>query len=127
MARFVKLKGEKATAEIGITVNDTYQKQGIGKILFILMNIIASQNGIQTLRYHILSENRSVLNYLDHFEILKQVYDGPLTLLETKVIGSHSELKPAPEMATFIEKMKMIEEALDLLNEGQHGGDFLAK
>jgi GNAT superfamily N-acetyltransferase len=114
VGRFVILEEDKRTAEVGVTVLDAYQKKGLGKILFILLNILAGQQGIQQLRYHVLSENRTVLQYLKHFEVLKRVHDGPLTLLETKVIRHHEDLPEVPEMQDFIATMQDLELAMGL-------------
>lgn len=114
IARFIRIKDNPDAAEIGITVTDSYQKRGIGKLLFILMNIIAGHRDVKRLRYHVLSENRSVLKYLKHFEVLNQVFEGPLTLLETKVIRSHLEIPAVPEMQDFRASMKEIEEAMGM-------------
>lgn len=112
VGRFVILEEDKLTAEVGITVLDAYQKKGLGKILFVLLNILAGQKAVKQLRYHVLSENRSVLKYLRHFEVLKQIHDGPLTLLETKVIAHHTDLPDVAEMQDFIRTMITIEQAL---------------
>lgn len=114
VGRFVILSDQKETAEMGITVADSHQKKGLGKLLFILLNILAGQQSVKQMRYHVLSENRAVLKYLKHFEVLKQIHDGPLTLIETRVIAHHSELPDVPEMQDFIGTMKAVEAALGI-------------
>lgn len=114
VGRFVRLKESPDTAEVGITVLDAYQKKGLGKMLFILLNILAAEKGVLKLRYHVLSENRTVLGYLKHFEILKQINEGPLTFLETKVIRNHRDLSNVPEMQDFITSMKTVEQGLGI-------------
>ena len=69
---------------------------------------------MKQMRYHVLSENRAVLKYLKHFEVLKQIHDGPLTLIETRVIAHHSELTDVPEMQDFIGTMRAVEAAMGI-------------
>lgn len=97
---------------MGITVVDAYQKKGVGKVLFILLNILAGRMGVQKLRYHVQSENHSVLKYLKHFEIVSKVHDGPLTRLETQVVATHRDLADVPEMQEFIATMRAVEALL---------------
>lgn len=112
VGRIVRLEEPFDTAEMGITVVDAYQKKGVGKVLFILLNILAGRMGVQKLRYHVQSENHSVLKYLKHFEIVSKVHDGPLTRLETQVVATHRDLADVPEMQEFIATMRAVEALL---------------
>ena len=117
VGRFVKLKDEQGVAEVAITIIDSYQKKGLGKVLFVTLNILAGQIGVEKLRTYVLSENRFVLDSLKKFGVLNQENEGPVTIVDIMVIPNHQALPNNIETHNFIAAMKKIEEEMGLLEK----------
>ncbi len=60
LAELVPDKKNPCMAEVGITVRDDYQCEGIGSSLMKELVSLAQQYGLQTLRFDILAENTAV-------------------------------------------------------------------
>lgn len=113
IGRFVKFKDEQDIAEVAITVIDSHQRKGLGRILFATLNFIAGQIGLKKLRYYVSSENRFALNSLKKFTVLNQENDGSLTILDIKVIPNHQWIPDDPIMQRFIVAMKKVEREME--------------
>jgi RimJ/RimL family protein N-acetyltransferase len=114
IGRFVKFKDEQDVAEVAISIIDSYQRKGLGQILYATLNIVAGQIGLEKFRTYVLSENRFVLNSLKKFGILNQKNEGPVTIVDIKVIPNHQAIPDETETQNFIAAMKKIEEQLGL-------------
>jgi RimJ/RimL family protein N-acetyltransferase len=114
IGRFVKFKDDKDLAEVAITIIDSHQGKGLGRILFATLNFIACQIGLKKLRYYVSSENRSALNSLKKFTVLNQENDGSLTILDIKAIPNHQAIPDAPQMQRFIVAMKKVEKEMGI-------------
>lgn len=101
VGRFVRLDKNSNTAEMALTVVDAYQSQGLGRILFSILNIEASRRGIQAFEHFVLSENRNVLANLQSLEVLKQKTEGIHTTLHTAVLSEKEVLDYYPGFATL--------------------------
>lgn len=66
VARFVRLKEEPQCAEPAITVIDSMQGKGLGKLLCRRLAAAARERGIVTFRCFILSENARVKQVIRH-------------------------------------------------------------
>lgn len=80
VARFIRLPADKKCAEVGITVIDSAQGKGIGRLLLVRMFSAAIERGIKRLRFECLSENqdmqRLVSKLTDHVKFERE--DGLL-------------------------------------------------
>lgn len=103
VGRFVRLTKAANTAEIAIAVVDAYQRKGLGRILFAVLNILAEKQGIATLRYYVLSENQFVLNNLHRLGILKQEKDGQAMVVDTKVFSNNNDYSSTEGIQSFID------------------------
>lgn len=113
IGRFVKYKDEENVAEVAITVTDSHQGRGLGRLLFATLNYIGGTLGLKTLRHYVLSENHYTLKALEKFNIINLKNEGPVTIVDMAVIPSHTSIrKDDPEMYKFINAMKMVEEEL---------------
>jgi hypothetical protein len=112
IGRIVKLKDQPNTAEVAITVVDSYQKKGMGRILFAVLNIVAAHAGIEQLKYCVLSENYFVLEVLKRFGILKKVTEGHIMTVNTKVLTEGTVHSEFPEIKKFLHTMKKAEEKM---------------
>jgi GNAT superfamily N-acetyltransferase len=122
IGRFVKFKEEQDVAEVAITVIDSHQGKGLGRLLFATLNFIAGTMGLQKLRYYVLGENRFALNALKKFNIISQKNEGTLTTLDIKVIPNHMAIPAGPKTQTFISVMKTIEKEFGIsINRRQKG------
>jgi len=78
-ARFVRLKDEPSTAEIALTVIDSFQRMGIGKALLVRLANAAVVRGIERLRALILPDNAPVIALLSKYApTVRFTYDGEL-------------------------------------------------
>jgi RimJ/RimL family protein N-acetyltransferase len=114
VGRFVKFKDEQDVAEVAISIVDSYQRKGLGRILFATLNIVAGQIGLEKFRTYVLSKNRFVLNTLKKFGILKQKNEGQITIVDIKVIPNHQAIPDDTETQSFIAAMKKIEKEMGL-------------
>lgn len=110
VGRFVRLKDKPETAEVAITLVDAYQRKGLGRVLFSVVNIVAARIGVKKLRFFVLKENSFFLNFLKHFDFLNQETEGRTILVDTKVIPNHKEITKNPKLESFIAIMKKTEE-----------------
>lgn len=101
VGRIIRLKGQSHKAEVAITVTDSYQKKGMGRILFALINLIASEAGITVLRHQVLPDNVFVLGFLKRFGILNQNLEEGMTILETSVLNDEEVFQRYPMMDEF--------------------------
>jgi GNAT superfamily N-acetyltransferase len=80
VARFIRLPTDKECAEVGITVIDSAQGKGIGRLLLVRMFSAAIERGIKRLRFECLPENqdmeRLVSKLTDHVKFERE--DGLL-------------------------------------------------
>ncbi len=61
VARYVRLEEDETVAEAAITVADAYQGRGVGSLLLGILARSARENGIETFRSYVLSENTPML------------------------------------------------------------------
>lgn len=106
IGRFVRLKSDPDIAEIAIAIVDSYQKKGMGRMLFSILNIVAANVGIKKLRYHILADNLFVLKRLERFEILNQIKENQITIVETKVLSAEEVLLENPGIQAYLDVIK---------------------
>ncbi len=57
VARYMRLADEPGTAEIALTVADSFQGRGLGSILLEALAVAARVNGVERFLAHVLSEN----------------------------------------------------------------------
>jgi GNAT superfamily N-acetyltransferase len=68
IARFIRLPtepGEPVTAEAAISVADSAQGKGLGRLLFMRLVAAASERGIQRFRCEVLGSNASMAGLID--------------------------------------------------------------
>lgn len=65
VARYVRLRGDPAVAEVAVTVADRYQGRGLGTLLLAMVARSAVENGIRCLRSYVLAENEAMLGVFD--------------------------------------------------------------
>ncbi|WP_415371837.1 GNAT family N-acetyltransferase [Patiriisocius sp. Uisw_047] len=122
IGRFVKFKEEQDMAEVAITVIDSHQGKGLGRLLFATLNLVAGKMDLKKLRHYVLSENRFALNALKKFNIISQKNEGTLTTIDIKVIPNHMAIPADPKTQTFISVMKTIEKEFGIsINRIQKG------
>lgn len=114
LGRFVRFEDEQDVAEVAITVVDSYQRKGLGLILFATLNIIAAQTGVKTLRYSVLSQNHFAINALKQFGVLNQRNEEQATIMDIGVIPNHQAISDDPTMHRFKVAMKEVEEKMGL-------------
>lgn len=113
VGRFIRLKDEESIAEIAITIADSHQSSGLGRILFAILHFIAAKRGLKKLRCYVLGDNRLALQSLTKFTISKRSVEGALVTLDLEVIPNYLAIKNTPEMKRFIEAMKLVEKAME--------------
>lgn len=113
IGRFVKYKDEEDVAEVAITVTDSHQGRGLGRLLFATLNYIGGTLGLKTLRHYVLSENHYTLKALEKFNIISQRNEGSVTIVDIGVIPNYKAIPDGnPRMTKFIEALKFVEEEM---------------
>lgn len=98
VARYVRLD-EETVAEAAITVADAYQGRGVGSLLLGILARSARENGIETFRSYVLSENTPMLRIFERLgaSIIRPEEDATLDEGVTRI-----DL-PLPEEASGID------------------------
>jgi len=112
VGRLVKIKAENDIAEMAITVIDSYQKMGIGRILYTILNNEAYKVGIKTLRYHVLYNNRIVLKKLNKLGITHKKIEGSLVTLETNVFNQPFTIPSNFKIDDLVSRIKEVENSI---------------
>lgn len=68
VGRYIRL-GDRATAEIAVTVLDRYQRRGLGNVLFRALTAIARADGISEFRFEFVPENVPVRRMVGGLEL----------------------------------------------------------
>lgn len=105
IGRFVRLKDEPDVAEIAIAIVDIYQGKGMGRVLFAILNIVASMAGIKRLRYHVLEDNQFVIDSLNRFNLVTQKKDGEILIAETNVLTDEDVLFRYPKFKILVKQL----------------------
>jgi GNAT superfamily N-acetyltransferase len=113
VARFVRTKDDDEVAEVAITVVDRYQRMGIGRLLFALINVHAIRIGVQRFRYYVLGENIPVLNMIAKFDILSRSKEKNIKIIETPVWGRTEQIPVSESNMKFIRHVQDLETFFD--------------
>lgn len=106
VGRFVKIPESHEMAEVAVTVVDSYQKKGLGRLLFSLINILAGRSDLQKLRHYVLPENQTVMKILHHYEIINQIKGVSEYVVDTKVIKQRNYISLRQEIQDLIAQTK---------------------
>lgn len=104
VARFVKLDKESEIAEVAITIIDDYHNLGLGRVLFSILNFEAQRIGLMYLRYYVLTENNFMIDILNRFGVVNETYDGPLAIMDVRVLASQQVFQEYPEMQEILDE-----------------------
>lgn len=111
-ARFFRMKEDQEVAEAAITVVDSYQGQGLSKVAFSVLNIVAHNQGIKRFRHHVLHQNSVANGSLAKLGIINSQVEMGVYIKETVVFGSAKEIPNDPPLNGLREVMKYVEERL---------------
>ena len=64
-ARYVQVPGERETAEVAVSVVDEWQRRGVATALLGALSARARENGIETFRAYVASDNGVVVEALE--------------------------------------------------------------
>ncbi|MBI1288358.1 MAG: GNAT family N-acetyltransferase [Flavobacteriales bacterium] len=112
--RFIRLKDDPEVAEVAITVIDSYQGQGLSKVAFSVMNLLASELGIKRFRHHVLHQNSVANNSLKKLGILSSHVESGVYIKETHVFASAKEMSDHPQLAGLRKTMMFVQQKLKL-------------
>ena len=77
VARYVRLPGGGATADVAIVVADSMQGRGLGSLMAELLAAVAASHGIERFSADILSDNVPALRLMAHLNgQLERHHDG---------------------------------------------------
>ena len=88
---------------------DSYQGQGLSKVAFAVLNIVASELGIKRFRHHVLHQNSVANKSLAKLGVLNSHVETGIYIKETIVYGSASEMPNDPQLDGLREVMKFVE------------------
>lgn len=110
--RFFRLKDDSDVAEAAITVIDSYQGQGLSKVAFCVLNVLASELGIKRFRHHVLHQNSVANNSLEKLGILSNHVESGVYIKETHVFSSADEMSDHPQLAGLRKTMMFVQQKL---------------
>ncbi|WAR44406.1 GNAT family N-acetyltransferase [Methylomonas rapida] len=86
IARFIRSDDQPAIAEFAVTVIDSYQHRGIGRVLMAVLHLMAGLEGVEILRGYVLPENDVMLNWLGELGAVGK-YDNGVYRMDLAVNG----------------------------------------
>jgi ribosomal protein S18 acetylase RimI-like enzyme len=112
VARFIRLADEPKSAELAITVIDSYQGQGIGNILFGILYLLAKPHQIDYFVGSVLPSNEYVLHKLRAMNANIR-FDGNVYQFKIPICEDITQCMTHPSVARFAE---LLNELVILLN-----------
>lgn len=110
-ARFIRDKHNMDTAEIAITVIDSYQGKGIGNVLFGIMYHLARFHAVKFFKGSVIPENVYVLNKLR--DMCSEVtFDGYVYQFELPIFDRLDQCTQSDSMKRFQQVFEQIGEKL---------------
>ena len=73
VARIVCVDDDSETAEIGITVVDTWQRRGVGRLLLERIVAAGAERGIRRIRAQVMADNSQVMALLKDYIVVGQL------------------------------------------------------
>jgi RimJ/RimL family protein N-acetyltransferase len=107
--RFFRLKDNPEVAEAAITVVDSYQGQGLSKVAFSVLNIVAREIGVKRFRHHVLHQNSVANNSLAKLGVINSHVETGVYIKETVVFGSAEEMPIDPQLNGLRDAMKFVQ------------------
>jgi RimJ/RimL family protein N-acetyltransferase len=107
IARYVRLPDQKHTAEIAVTIVDTYQRQGLGHILLGVLTKFARHNEISEFYALVHRDNTAMLGLLGQFGGKQHPLDS--TEIEVRIpIVSHDTKHPTSSVDEAIRNIRCL-------------------
>lgn len=103
VARYVRFAADPSVAEAAVTVIDEYQGRGLGSLLLKILAITALENGVETFRAFVLSENRSMLEMLRSMDSKIEHEGNGLLRMDLDLPKQIEKLKGSPMYALLRE------------------------
>ena len=110
--RFIRLKDYEEVAEAAITVVDVYQGQGLFKVAFSVLNILATRLGIKRFRHHVLHQNSVANGSLAKLGVTNSDVETDVYIKETLVFGSAAELPMDSQLDGLRKTMEFVQSKL---------------
>ena len=85
VGRWIRSKADPAVAELGLTVIDAYQRQGLGTALLKLLAEAALLRGVQWFEGTVLGENQPMRSLLHAYGAVQVGYDMGAYVLRVRV------------------------------------------
>lgn len=108
--RFIRLKDDPKVAEVAITIIDSYQGQGLSKVAFSVVNLLASELGIERFRHHVLHQNSVANKSLEKLGILSSHVESGVYIKETHVFSSAKEMSDHPQLNGLRKTMMFVQQ-----------------
>ena len=84
LIRYIREQNNPNNAEVGLTIIDSYQNQGLGTELYKKLLFFARKNCVKTLTHHVLNKNIFMIELLKKFNgIAKKQCDGTTKIIVT--------------------------------------------
>jgi RimJ/RimL family protein N-acetyltransferase len=84
LIRYIREQNNPDNAEVGLTIIDSYQNQGLGTELYAKLLFFAKKNGIKTLTNHVFNKNVIMIELLKKFNcVTKKQWDGTIKIIVT--------------------------------------------
>lgn len=99
-ARLIR-DADPTSAEAALAIVDDYQRRGIGRFLIDLLLATAADNGITTLRFEILRQNRAMVGLIASMGAEGGVVPGDSTLVEYRLPVPDAEDTSLPAGALY--------------------------
>ncbi|MEH6832770.1 MAG: GNAT family N-acetyltransferase [Sulfitobacter sp.] len=103
IARYIRLPDQQRVAEIAITITDSYQHQGLGRLLLNVLAKFAQEGGITEFKALVHSQNTAMLGLLSHFDGIKTSLGGE----ETNVRFPVSPDPDQPAESSWLKNLKI--------------------
>jgi GNAT superfamily N-acetyltransferase len=95
IARFVRLKEEPTVAEAAVAVVDSFQRRGLGRLLFLRIAAAARERGIERIRSEVLAQNVAIRAIIQQLAPgARQHHDGNMVLVDAPLHDVPPTIRP---------------------------------
>jgi RimJ/RimL family protein N-acetyltransferase len=98
--RFIRLKDQGDTAEVGVTVVDAWQHRGLGSALLARLSERALEAGIEYFTAEVLAENRTMLALLPSLGQVETESHGPVVTARVEL--TEPPRQPGPDFLDLL-------------------------
>ena len=117
IARFIRMREHRETAEVAITVIDAFQGSGLGTALLAVLFLMAQNRGITTLRAVVLIENSTMTSWFRRLGAKGGPQTAGVTEMDLTIHPDLSRLPRNPTAKRFAHHVRAFRDQIPLAKD----------